>query len=87
MDEIKDSAKVFNAVLYLVSHAATFKWRTRSVVRDAYEERFVVSAKQTAALDKWEKKDPAKLAVEDAGDATTEEEKESDCYYDSDYSN
>jgi hypothetical protein len=97
MDEIKDGAKVFNAVLYLVSHAATFKWRTRSVVRAAYEERFVVraayeerfvvSAKQTAALDKWEKKDPAKLAVEDAADVTTEEEKESDYYYyDSDYS-
>lgn len=85
-DEIKDSAKVFNAVLYLVSHAATFKWRARSVVRAAYEERFVVSAKQKAALDKWEKKDPAKLAVEDAGDVTTEDE-ESDYYYDSDYSN
>jgi hypothetical protein len=57
-----DSTKFFNAVLYLVSHAATFKWRTRSVVRAAYEERFVVSTKQKAALDKWEKKDPAKLA-------------------------
>jgi hypothetical protein len=86
MDEIKDSAKVFNIGLYLVSHAATFRWRTRRVVRAAYEERFVVSAKQGAALDKWEKKDPAKLAVEDAGDVTTEEE-ELDCYYDSDYSN
>lgn len=84
-DEIKDSAKVFNAVLYLVSHAATFKWRTRSVVRAAYEERFVVSAKQGAILDKWEKKDPDKLAVEDAGDVTTEDE-ESDYYYHSDYS-
>ena len=56
------------------------------MVRAAYEERFVVSPKQKAALDKWEKKDPAKLAVEDAGDVTTEEE-ESDCYYNSDYSN
>jgi hypothetical protein len=84
-DETKDSAKVFNAVLYLVSHAATFKWRTRSVVRAAYEERFVVSTKQKAALDKWEKKDPAKLAVEDAGDVMTEEE-EPDWYYDSDFS-
>ncbi len=83
-NEKQDSAKVFNAVLYLVSHAATFKWRTRSVVRAAYEERFVISVKQTAALDKWEKKDTAKLAVEDAGDVTTEEE--SDCYYNSDYS-
>ena len=84
-DEMQDSAKVFNAVLYLVSHAATFKWRTRSVVRAAYEERFVISTKQTAGLNKWEKKDTAKLAVEDAGDVTTEEEK-SDCYYTSDYS-
>jgi hypothetical protein len=50
------------------------------------EERFVVSAKQKAALDKWEKKDPAELAVEDAGDVTTEEE-EPDCYYNSDFSN
>jgi hypothetical protein len=84
-DEMKDSAKVFNAVLYLVSHAATFKWRTRSVVRAAYEERFVISTKQIAGLDKWEKKDTAKLAVEDAGDMTTEEEK-SDFYFNSDYS-
>lgn len=83
-DEAKDSTKIFNAVLYLVSHAATFKWRTRSVVRAAYEERFVVSTKQKAALDKWEKKDPAKLAVEDAGDVTTEEEEP--YYFDSDYS-
>ncbi|OBT60492.1 hypothetical protein VE03_10079 [Pseudogymnoascus sp. 23342-1-I1] len=83
-DETKDSAKVFNPVLYLVSHAATFKWRTRSVVRAAYEERFVLSSKQKAALDKWEKMDAAKLAEEDAGDVTTEEEP--DCYYDSDYS-
>lgn len=84
-DEMQDSAKVFNAVLYLVSHAATFKWRTRSVVRAAYEERFIISTKQTAGLDKWEKKDTAKLAVEDAGDVTTEVE-ESDCYYTSNYS-
>lgn len=84
-DETRDSAKVFNAVLFLVSHAATFKWRTRSVIRAAYEERFVISTKQTARLDVWEKKDAAKLAVEDAGDVTTEEE-ESDGYYDSDYS-
>lgn len=56
MDETKDSAKVFNAVLYLISHAATFKWRTRSVVQAAYEERFVVSAKQIAALDKWKRR-------------------------------
>lgn len=49
------------------------------------EERFVISTKQKAALDKWEKKDAAKLAEENAGDVTTEEE-ESNCSYDADYS-
>jgi hypothetical protein len=85
MNEISDSAKIFNAVLYLVSHSATFKWRTRKVVRAAYEERFVVSVKQTAKLEEWEKKDATKLAVEDAGDVTTEEEG-ANYYDDFDYS-
>ena len=84
-DEKKDSTKVFNAVLFVVSHAATFKWRTRIMVRAAYEERFVISTKQRAMLDKWEKTDSAKLAEEDKRDVTTEEEKSND-YYDSDYS-
>ena len=44
-DETKDSIKVFNAVLFVVSHPGTFKWRTRSMVRAAYEERFVLSTK------------------------------------------
>ena len=73
-DEKKDSTKVFNAVLFVVSHAATFKWRTRIMVRAAYEERFVISTKQRAMLDKWEKTDSAKLAEEDKRDVTTEEE-------------
>lgn len=84
-DKAKDSAKMFNAVLFVVSHSGTFKWRTRSVVRAAYEERFVISAKQRARLDQWEKTDAAKLAAEDAGDVTTEDEM-SDRYYYSDYS-
>lgn len=45
----------------------------------------VVSAKQTAGLDKWGKEDAAKLAVEDAGDVTTGEEG-SDGYHSSYYS-
>jgi hypothetical protein len=75
-DETKDSAKVFNAVLFVVSHSGTFKWRTRSVVRAAYEERFVPSTKQRARLDQWEKGDATKRAADDDGDATTEEEEE-----------
>ncbi|KFY34111.1 hypothetical protein V494_07052 [Pseudogymnoascus sp. VKM F-4513 (FW-928)] len=82
-DEIKDSMKVYNAVMYVVSHGKTFKWRTRKVVRAAYEERFVVSEKQRAALDKWEKTSAVKLAEEDSRDVTTEEEVSDD--YDSDY--
>jgi hypothetical protein len=58
-DETKDSAKVFNGVLFVVSHSGTFKWRTRSVVRAAYEERFVLSTKQRARLNQWEKGDAA----------------------------
>jgi hypothetical protein len=54
------------------------------VVRAAYEERFVVSTKQRVSLDQWEKMDAAKLASEDDGDVTTEEEM-LDCYYNSDY--
>ena len=83
-DEAKDSAKVYNAVLYVVSHSGTFKWSTRTVVRAAYEERFVLSVKQRAALDKWEKGDSAKQAAYNDGDMTTEEEV--DEYYGSDIS-
>ncbi|RAQ60936.1 hypothetical protein AFCA_011028 [Aspergillus flavus] len=54
-DEARDSAKAYNAVLFIVSHLGTFKYRTRSVLRAAYEERFVVSTKQRARLDEWKK--------------------------------
>ncbi|KAI9774393.1 MAG: hypothetical protein M1840_004287 [Geoglossum simile] len=81
-DENKDSTKVFNAVLFVVSHSGIFKWRTRTVVRAAYEERFVVSPKQRARLDQWKKESDADRTVDNDGDVTTEKE-ESD-YYDSD---
>jgi len=84
-DETMDGVKIFNAVLFLVSHPGTFKWRTRRVVRAAYEERFVISTKQRARLDQWEETAAANLAAEDDSDVTTEEE-ESDYYYNSDYS-
>ena len=49
------SAKIFNAVLFVVSHSGTFKWKTRGAVRAAYKERFVVSMKQRVGLNRWEK--------------------------------
>ena len=85
-DETKDSMKLFNAVMFVVSHPGTFKYRTKRVIRVAYEERFRPTTKQRARLDQWEKGE----AGNDATDATTEEEPDdsydSDDYYDSDYS-
>lgn len=77
-DEAKDTARIFNAVLFVVSHSGTSKWKTRKIVRAAYEDRFVVSPKQMATLDKWNKE-----AVEEGDDVTTEEEDHDD-YYGSD---
>jgi hypothetical protein len=53
-DKVKNSNKAYNAVLFVVSHPATFKWRTRTVVRAAYEENFIISSKQRATLEKWD---------------------------------
>ena len=81
-DESSAGNKIFNAVVFIVSHSGTFKSRTRKAVRAAYEERFEVSAKQRAGLDKWNK-DEAMIDSDD--DRTTEEEISDDCY-DSDWS-
>jgi len=81
-DEKKDSDKIFNAVLFLVSHSGTFRARTRTAVRAAYEERFVISMKQKGGLDRWEKTDEGKKFETDDGDLMTEDE--SPEYYDSD---
>lgn len=77
-DEKKESMKLFNAVMFVVSHSRTFKYRTKRVIRVAYEERFRLTTKQRARLDQWEKGEAAECAT----DATTEEE--ADHYFDSD---
>ena len=78
-DQAEDITKLFDAVLYVASHSRTFKYRTKRVVRAAYEEQFELSTKQRARLDEWDKKDVA----DDGTDATT---KESDRSFASDYS-
>lgn len=88
-NETKDAAKMFNAVLFVVSHSATFKWRARVVIRAAYEERFVVSDKQSARLDEWVKGDEKEKAGDTDESSTTEDESEDemyDDYYNSDWS-
>jgi len=77
-DEKKDITKLFNAVMFVISHPGTFKYRTKRVIRVAYEERFPLTYKQRAGLDQWEKGE----ADNNVSDATTEEER--DYYYDSD---
>lgn len=51
--ETKTRQKMYLAVLFIVSHHATFTYNARKTIRAAYEERFHVSEKQRAALDKW----------------------------------
>ncbi|KUJ14617.1 uncharacterized protein LY89DRAFT_708353 [Mollisia scopiformis] len=77
-DETKDSMKLSNAVMFIVSHPGTFKSRTKRVIRLAYEERFSPTTKQRARLDEWEKGENADAKT----DATTEEEPY--YYFDSD---
>lgn len=83
-DEHRDSAKVFNAVKYVVSHRAVFKYAARMIVRAAYEERFQSSGKQIAELDNWPILEPGKDGRMPDEDVTTEEESSSD-YSDDDY--
>ncbi|RDW58873.1 hypothetical protein BP6252_13349 [Coleophoma cylindrospora] len=78
-DEKKDGIKIFNAVMFVVSHPGTFKYRTKRMIRVAYEEQFTVTLKQTARLDQWDKGETADYAT----DVTTEEE--TYIYFDSDY--
>jgi hypothetical protein len=84
-NENKDSTKVFNAVLFIVSHYATFKWKTRTVIRAAYEDRFVLTLKQIARLDEWLKGDTEDDVDEDVTTTDESSDESSDGYYDSDF--
>ncbi|KAJ5449523.1 uncharacterized protein N7458_005972, partial [Penicillium daleae] len=75
-DEKKDPAKVYNAVLFVVSHPATFKQGTRAAVRSVFDERFVVSTKQRSQLDRWKKG----ATIHSSGDENTTEDESSEPY-------
>ncbi|KAH7021762.1 hypothetical protein B0J12DRAFT_687264 [Macrophomina phaseolina] len=68
----KDSQIVYNAVLFVVSHRGIFKYRIRKMVRAAYEERFHISTKQMASLNKWPVLEPGKNGQASEDEATTE---------------
>jgi hypothetical protein len=82
---VRDSSVAYNAVLYIVSHRRKFKYRTRKMVREAFEARFVVTHKQRMGLDKWPITSPQQEGGQDT-EATTEEETP-DYFWDSDWSN
>lgn len=74
----EDRAKMFNAVLYVLSHARIFGSRTRKIVRSAYDVRFLPSAKQRTQMNRWN------TEVSECGqsDATTDDQQ--DRWFDSD---
>lgn len=45
--------KIYNAVLYVVSHPGTFGARTRRIVRDICDRQLQFSAKQKTSMDRW----------------------------------
>lgn len=80
--EIKDSNMAYNATLFVVSHRRIFKYKTRKMVRDGFEERFQVSGKQLQGLNKWAI-DPSSPGGIEEEDMSTEPE---DTVFDSDWS-
>ena len=80
--DVKDSNMAYQATLFVVSHRGIFKYRTRKMVREAFEERICVSAKQLQALGKWSIDPPTPETLQ-AGEMTTEPE---DVDFDSDWS-
>ncbi|KAI0129236.1 hypothetical protein F4776DRAFT_628059 [Hypoxylon sp. NC0597] len=56
---VRDSSAAYQATLFVVSHRRIFRYRTRKMVREAFEERFVVSEKQRNSLDKWPINEPS----------------------------
>lgn len=80
-----DQNMAYNATTFVVSHRRIFRYRTRKMVREAFEMRFSISYNQQRGLDKWPIDDPSRgnSKEEEEEDVTTEEESD---YYDSDWS-
>ncbi|KAK0732024.1 hypothetical protein B0H67DRAFT_606564 [Lasiosphaeris hirsuta] len=74
--DVGDRNAAYNAALFVVSHPRIFKYRTRKMVRAAFEDRFRVSDGQRKSLDKW----PVGSSSSSEEDVTTEDED----FYDSD---
>jgi hypothetical protein len=69
----EDRNAAYNATLFVVSHSSIFGARTRRVVREAFEDRFSVTAKQRSTMDKFSKAGIIE-DIDEAEDETTEED-------------
>jgi hypothetical protein len=69
----RDANMAFNVAIFVVSHPLVFRWRTRKMVRAAFEDRFNISRKQRAALDRHPIEDPSSDVAQEE-DVTTDEE-------------
>ena len=72
-DDVKASQLIYQAVIFVVSHRAIFKYRARKAVRAACEDRFLVSKKQTANLNRWPILEPCPGTEWSDDDVTTED--------------
>ena len=85
--DITDSTLAYNATIFVISHRGIFKYSARAMVREVYEERFVVSANQHRQLERWTLNDDG-CDDDEAGCFTTESEETqndwNDIYFDSD---
>ncbi|RYO86982.1 hypothetical protein DL764_008924 [Monosporascus ibericus] len=84
-DDVKDSNMAFNITLFVVSHPSIFRYRTRKMIRAAFEERFCMSDKQRRGLDKWPIDDSSSKESQEEDSTTTSEESD-DFDFDSDWS-
>ncbi|KAF4475425.1 hypothetical protein CGGC5_v015998 [Colletotrichum fructicola Nara gc5] len=75
LPESRDQNMAFNAAMFVISHRRLFGYKTRRMVREAFQESFSMSCKQRQSLDKLPIGDaPPVEAIADAEEATTEEE-------------
>jgi len=74
---------MYQAILFIVSHRAIFKYHARKTIRAASEKRIAVSKKQKANLNKWLVLHPGTSAVWSDLDVTIDDsfayELDSDC--------
>lgn len=80
--DVLDSANAaYNMTVFVVSHYSIFKYRARKMVREAFEERFVVSDKQRRELDRWPKDSYHDLGAVDETTGLEESDRDADYYY------